>query len=289
LERRVIASMTGFASARSKLATGEVLIELRSVNHRHLELHFKLPDDLRALEPEFRAQIGQSLKRGKVDIAVRVRNPHGGSSAIEIDEEVLDQLFEQAEHQWPDMDLGSLGQWLAIPGVLRVTEVDDEELKPAVMSAFTEALASLKATREREGAELKRVLLDRVATFEDVLNSLRALLPELKAQVIDKIRQRLSEVGLEVDGARFEQELVLALQRNDVDEELARLDLHVIELKRLLNGREPVGRRLDFLLQELNREANTLGAKAADIRSTNVAIDLKVLLEQIREQVQNLE
>lgn len=286
----VIQSMTGFASAQMRTATGEWVVELRSVNHRHLELHFKLPDELRAQEPILRERLAAALKRGKVDIAIRRRNEGGGDArAPQVDEEVLDSLFSQCEQHWPDMELGALAHWMRVPGVLKTAPNDELALGHQALECFDAALAELKLARSREGSKIGEILSARLTSLAAVVEQLEQMLPALREAVATRIRTRLAEVGLEADPVRFEQELVLQLQRGDVDEELARLKLHLDELKRLLQSADPVGRRLDFLLQELNREANTLGSKAQDIRSTHAAVDLKVLLEQFREQIQNIE
>lgn len=286
----VIQSMTGFASAQMRTATGEWVVELRSVNHRHLELHFKLPDELRAQEPLLRDRLSVALKRGKVDIAIRRRSEGSAEqSRPQIDQEALDELFSQCEQHWPDMEVGELVHWMRVPGVLKSGSSDEQALGEQMLQCFDQALVDLKQARAREGSKIHEVLLARLASLTVVVEQLEQMLPQLREAVAARIRTRLAEVGLEADPVRFEQELVLQLQRGDVDEELARLKLHLDELKRLLQSADPVGRRLDFLLQELNREANTLGSKAQDIRSTHAAVDLKVLLEQFREQIQNVE
>lgn len=282
--------MTGFASAQTRTASGELVVELRSVNHRHLELLFKLPDELRALEPQLRERLTSAIKRGKLDVSIRIRLENEAAvRAPEINVELLDALFAQCENGWPDHELGSLAEWMRVPGVLKAAQSDTEKLSAAALACFSKALAELKDARLREGGKTRDVIDERVRSLSKSIEELESQLPSMKAAVIQRIRARLTDVGLEVDAGRFEQELVIQLQRSDVDEEIERLKLHIVELKRLLTSAEPVGRRLDFLLQELNREANTLGSKAQDIRSTNVAVDLKVLLEQIREQIQNLE
>ncbi len=286
----MIQSMTGFATARIRTESSEVAVELRSVNHRHLELHFKLPDEWRQLEPALRERLQAELRRGKVDIAVRLRiEQEEGAARVEINEAALNEVFAQCEHLFPDTEIGTLAQWMCVPGMLKLRVPDQEKVGASVLQCFGEALAELKSARLREGAKTVAVLDERIAQLVTVVEGVQALSPLIREAIATRIRARFAEVNLAVEPARFEQELVLMLQRADVDEEIERLKLHIVELKRLLKSQEPVGRRIDFLLQELNREANTLGAKAQDIRSTTAAVDLKVLLEQIREQIQNLE
>ena len=287
----MIRSMTAFASAESETAHGNLSIELRSVNHRYLELSPRLPDELRGFEPQLRETLSARLARGKVDISVRLKTTQARSGTLEVDEELIGRLAERAQSlasRFPALNV-DFNNLLAWPGVLREQSPDAEGLHAAAAAVLTQALDGLIATREREGARLGVFLRERLDGVEAVVASVRAHLPEVRDAARARLDQRLSEIRQQADPARIEQEIVLQLQRMDVDEELDRLASHIAEARRIFGTTEAIGRRLDFLMQEFNREANTLGSKAADPRTTKAAVELKVLIEQMREQVQNLE
>lgn len=287
----MIRSMTAFASAESDTAHGTLSIELRSVNHRYLELSPRLPDDLRSFEPQLRDILNARLSRGKVDISVRLKPAATRSAALVLDEVLLARLAESAQTlsaRVPalSVDFTALLNW---PGVLRDQATDVEGLRDEADRLLAEALAEFIATREREGARLAVFLQERLDAIEAIVAGVREHLPEVRAAARARLDARLAEIKQPADPGRIEQEIVLQLQRMDVDEELDRLSSHIAEARRIFGVSEAVGRRLDFLMQEFNREANTLGSKAADPRTTKAAVELKVLIEQMREQVQNLE
>lgn len=287
----MIRSMTAFAGAESETPYGNLSIELRSVNHRFLELSPRLPDDLRSFEPPLRETLTARLARGKVDINVRLKSAAVRTASLEVDDALLDRLADKAKalgNRFPAMsvDFTSLLNW---PGVLCEPSADTEGLHAAAATLLDRALGEFIAAREREGERLAGFLRDRLQGIESIVSSVREHLPEVRSAARARLDQRLAEIKQPADPGRIEQEIVLLMQRMDVDEELDRLASHIAEARQTLGMDEAVGRRLDFLMQEFNREANTLGSKAADPRTTKAAVELKVLIEQMREQVQNLE
>jgi uncharacterized protein (TIGR00255 family) len=287
----MLRSMTAFASAESDIGPGTLSIEMRSVNHRYLELGLRLPEELRSLEPQVRERVAARLSRGKVDLGLRYKPAAAEASALVLDEALVARLADTAQAlaaKFPQLnvDFVSLLGW---PGVMLERETDQESLRQAALAVLDEALGQMVATREREGARLGVFLGERLDAIEKIVAEVRAHLPEVRAALRARFDTRIAELKQPLEPGRLEQEIVLQLQRIDVDEELDRLTAHVAEARRTLGLREAVGRRLDFLMQEFNREANTLASKAADPRTTNAAVELKVLIEQMREQVQNLE
>jgi len=287
----MLRSMTAFASAESDTALGTLSIEIRSVNHRYLELGLRLPEELRSLEPQVRERVAARLSRGKVDLGLRYKPAAAAASAISLDDALVARLSETAQAlaaRFPQLnvDFVSLLGW---PGVMLERDADQESLRAAALAVLDDALGQMVASREREGARLGGFLRERLEAIEAIVADVRAHLPEVRAALRARFDARLAELKQPLEPGRVEQEIVLQLQRIDVDEELDRLTAHIAEVRRTLGLKEAVGRRLDFLMQEFNREANTLGSKAADPRTTNAAVELKVLIEQMREQVQNLE
>ena len=287
----MLRSMTAFASAESDIGPGALSIEIRSVNHRYLELGLRLPEELRNLEPQVRERVAARLSRGKVDVGLRFKPAPTAAAAIVLDEVLVARLGETAQGlaaKFPQLnvDFISLLSW---PGVMLERETDQESLRSAALAVLEDALGQMVAAREREGARLGGFLRERLETIEKIVADVRAHLPDVRTALRARFDQRLAELKQPLEPGRIEQEIVLQLQRIDVDEELDRLTAHIAEARRTLGLKEAVGRRLDFLMQEFNREANTLGSKAADPRTTNAAVELKVLIEQMREQVQNLE
>jgi uncharacterized protein (TIGR00255 family) len=288
----MIRSMTAFARTDGEQAGADLTWELRSVNHRYLEMFVRLPDELRALEPLVRERVTARLGRGKLECVLRCRWTAEQKAALELDQDrvraVLDACREietrSAEATSPGvMDL------LRWPGVVREPEPDTGAVQAYALTLLSQALDELVATREREGEKIKALLSARLDGIEQQVSKARQRLPEVRQAIREKLETRLAELLEKVDNDRLEQELVLLAQKMDVDEELDRLEGHVTETRRVLERDEPVGRRLDFLMQEFNREANTLGSKSADSETTAVAVELKVLIEQMREQVQNVE
>ncbi len=287
----MLRSMTAFASAESDVAQGTLSIEIRSVNHRYLELGLRLPEELRSLEPQVRERVAARLSRGKVDLGLRYKPAAVAASAISLDEALIARLAETAQSlaaRFPQLNVDFVSL-LAWPGVMLERDADQESLRSAALAVLDDALGQMVAAREREGVRLGGFLRERIESIEAIVADVRGHLPDVRAALRTRFDARLAELKQPLEPGRVEQEIVLQLQRIDVDEELDRLTAHIAEVRRTLGLKEAVGRRLDFLMQEFNREANTLGSKAADPRTTNAAVELKVLIEQMREQVQNLE
>jgi len=287
----MVHSMTAFARNEQATAHGTLSWELRSVNHRYLEPHLRLPEAFRDLEGAVREALRQGLSRGKVECTLRFAEESAGKP-LQVDADRARQLIAAAEQvaaliQQP-APLNPL-EVLAWPGVLVADSADPQALNAAALKLFDQAMGELKAGRAREGAELAKLLNERLDSILDEVAALRELVPQMLAGQRAKIETRFAEMQAELDPQRLEQELVLLAQKSDVAEELDRLSTHVSEVRRVLKAGGAAGRRLDFLMQELNREANTLGSKAFDPRSTQAAVNLKVLIEQMRGQVQNIE
>ncbi|MEO9079563.1 MAG: YicC/YloC family endoribonuclease [Rhodanobacter sp.] len=286
----MIRSMTAYASAETTGPAGTLSCELRTVNHRYLELSPRLPDDLRALESQLRERVVAKLSRGKLDLTVR-RNSDARGESLEVNRDLLMRLSELHADMvglFPGMQV-QLTELLRFPGVMQQAEIDPETQQAALFDVLDRALDALTATREREGEKLATILHERLDAIERVVTGVRGWMPEIRTALRARLEGRLADLKQPLEPGRLEQELVLQITRTDVDEELDRLSTHIGETRRVLGLNEPVGRRLDFLMQEFNREANTLGSKSVDSRSTNAAVELKVLIEQMREQVQNIE
>ena len=299
---KTVASMTGFASAVRPTALGRLTLELRSVNSRFLDLSLKMPDDLRGTEAVIREAISAQIARGKVECRVSIARG-AGESEPRLNAAALDQLAalaSQVARSLPSVAPISTADALNWPGVVETPGAEPEALRAHVLAALTEAIAALAESRRREGAALSTVLQVQCQQIEQIASQLSARAPELIATVERKLNERLQKaLSLPLAGAstltreeiseRIRQEVTLYALKMDVDEEIKRLGTHVAEVRRVLAAGGAVGRRLDFLMQELNREANTLGSKAAAIEMTNASVDLKILIEQMREQIQNLE
>jgi len=286
----MIRSMTAFASAERRTSHGVLECELRAVNHRFLELGLRLPEELRVLEPALRAGISAKLSRGKLDVTVRLR-PAQGAVALELNAPLAERLIALMDGLKDRVPGAStpLVDFLQFPGILQTPSGNAEALQGDVLALLDEVLSSFIAAREREGAHLAQAITERVDAIEAIAGNIRTLIPQIRQHQRTKLETRLADFIKTGDPARLEQELVLALQKLDVDEELDRLASHITEIRRVLGEHEPVGRRLDFLLQEFNREANTLGSKSVDSRTAQAVVELKVLIDQIREQAQNVE
>ena len=288
----MIKSMTAFAREASSDDLGELVWELRSVNHRFLEPHLRLPEELRALEPTVRERLAARLQRGKVDCNLRYVPAAGAAGALRVNHPFVTQLVAAAT------EVGEMvGQpvrpspldLLRWPGVLLEQDRDLDAVAAGALELLERAIDTLLATRTREGERLAVLMQDRCGRLQEVVAGVRARMPLVIEGVRRRLADRLAELKAELDPTRLEQEMALLAARLDVDEEMDRLEAHVAEVRDVLRRNEPVGRRLDFLMQELNREANTLGSKSADVETTRAAVELKVLIEQMREQVQNLE
>ena len=286
----MIRSMTAWAGGERVTDWGTLTCELRSVNHRFLEVGLRLPEDLRAAEPALRERISARLNRGKIEAVMRLRAPEGAAS-LSLNQPLVDQLAAMAgelQQRFPQMQVG-FTELLQYPGVVQGGVVDAAALHAQALSLMDEVLDSFVAAREREGAQLSAAIAERVDGIERIAAQVRELIPVIREGQRAKLAARLADLPHPVEPGRAEAELVMWLQKLDVDEELDRLSSHIVEIRRVLRQREPVGRRLDFLLQEFNRESNTLGSKSVDARTSNASVELKVLIDQIREQVQNIE
>jgi uncharacterized protein (TIGR00255 family) len=284
-------SMTAFSNAEHNDSQAQLRIEIRSVNHRFLELGIKLPEELRALEPVWRERIQKRVQRGKVDVYVRLKT-QVGASALCLNDGFVDSLMQLSRRlggHYSELKPLTTADVLAWPGAVVQTELDTEGLRSKANQVLGAALDDFDAAREREGNKLAEVLLDRVSQLNALREKAIAAMPAIRAALKEKLQARMSELQTTLDPARLEAELVLNLQKLDVDEELERLRIHLLETERVLATKEPIGRRLDFLVQELHRECNTFGAKSVDAGTSQLGVDLKVIVEQIREQVQNLE
>jgi uncharacterized protein (TIGR00255 family) len=287
----MVHSMTAFARTERAGTQGTLSWELRSVNHRYLEPHLRLPESFRDLEGAVREALRQGLSRGKIECTLRFTEETAGKP-LQVDRDRASQLVAAAE-----IVAGLIKQpaalnpleVLAWPGVLVGDATDPQALNNDALALFNEALDELKAGRAREGADLAKLLDERLTSIKTEVATLRTLVPQMLATQRQKVLDRFADMKAELDPQRLEQEMVLLAQKSDVAEELDRLSTHVTEVRRVLKTGGQAGRRLDFLMQELNREANTLGSKAFDPRSTQAAVNLKVLIEQMREQVQNIE
>jgi uncharacterized protein (TIGR00255 family) len=286
----MIRSMTAFASGERSTEWGTLGCELRAVNHRFLEIGTRLPEELRALEPQLRERVGARISRGKLDLSLRLRPPEGGD-ALQLNPRMVGQLSELAldmQARFPALRV-EFTELLQFPGVLQAKTADPAGLQAEALSLLDEVLEEFVIAREREGGKLATGIGERVDAIARIAGEVRTLMPVIRTGQRLKLEARLADLPQPPDLGRLEQELVMWLQKLDVDEELDRLDSHVTELRRVLVQKEPVGRRLDFLLQEFNREANTLGSKSVDARTSAAAVELKVLIDQVREQIQNIE
>ena len=287
-----VRSMTSFAHQRQEHPWGTCAWEIRSVNQRYLDLSFKLPELWRGLEPALRDALRKTLSRGKVEVTLRINTQHQHDANLQINQELLSQLITATESvhdklQHPaNIDPLALLQW---PGIVGETQIDTDNIQQALLSLFKKALAELQGGREREGSELKGLIEQRLEQIKDITVQLRSTMPLLVQAQRDKLHQRLEALQVQLDKERLEAEIALLAQKIDVAEELDRLDTHVQEVQRILSQGGACGRKLDFLMQELNREANTLSSKAVVADSTQAAVELKVLIEQMREQIQNIE
>ena len=290
----MIRSMTGFARRERQGPWGTLTCEIRAVNHRYLELSLRMPEDLRAVENEARQAVAAALRRGKVDVGLNLRGSPAQTGPVEINRPLLEQLARTASEVATVTGATpgavsplDLMRW---PGVIREAEKDLRPALAAALELLRETVAELNENRAREGARIRDMLHGRCEALRQGVALLRARLPEIAARIRGRVSERVGQLGAQqLDPARLEQELVLLAYKMDFEEELDRLGSHVTETLQVLDAKEPAGRRLDFLMQELNREANTLSSKSQDADTTRAAVDMKVLIEQMREQVQNIE
>jgi uncharacterized protein (TIGR00255 family) len=289
----MIRSMTGFARREQSGPWGTLIWELRTVNHRYLEVSCRLPEELRSGEGEFRQAVAAVLRRGKVDCILNFRQSATATGDIEINRSLVEKLLGRAHEiaalaggEAAPIDPLDLLRW---PGVVQDVNRDLTPLLSAAQSTLGTALKDLTDSREREGERIRQLLGQRCEAMLRLVDAVVARLPEVRARIRSRLLERLAQLQAEPNHERLEQELVMVAQKMDVDEELERLKSHVTEIRQALDSSEPAGRRLDFLLQELNREANTLSSKSQDLDTTRAALDMKVIIEQMREQVQNVE
>ena len=288
----MLKSMTGFARLELESDQGVLTWELRTVNHRYLEPHLKIPDMFREAEPKLRSLMRKYLSRGKLDCSLKWQPSNRKADGLKVNAEVLAQLSEacrSVNELFDDVapvDAISVLQW---PGVIDNESGDRQQLLAQANESFEACLKILLENRQREGAQLEPLFEERLVAIENIVKEVRAWLPDILKKQSELVKKRFEEASVQMDNERLEQEMVLLAQKTDVAEELDRLDAHVVEVRSVLKKKEPVGRRLDFLMQELNREANTLSSKSIVTDTTKAAVELKVLIEQMREQVQNVE
>ena len=288
----MIASMTGFAAAAQESAHGSLAVELKTVNHRYLEFQTRIPEELRPLEPAMREAVGNKLTRGKVDCRVTFTPVSTAARSLVPDAEALASLRAASQRvleRFPEARAMSISEILHWPGVLADESLSAEKLKEQVLGLLERAIADLNASRVREGGKLDTVLRERLDKMTELVREAGPLIPAAMRAFQDKLAAKLAEAGASPSDERVHQEIVLYAARIDVDEELSRLTTHVAEFRRVLDRGGACGKRLDFLCQELNREANTLGSKSVGNDMTRISVELKVLIEQMREQVQNIE
>ncbi len=288
----MIYSMTGYAALSQELPQGTINLEIKSVNSRYLDIQFRIMDELRGLEPSLRELIGSRLARGKIDCRLGFSAAVTAESLSRVNSGLIDQLLsldKLVRERAPDAAPLSAAEILRWPGVIASEELSKDVLKDAVLALLTRALDDLAASRSREGAKLKDIILDRAAQIDSLVARSKPKTATIVANFQEKLRQKLKDAEVGSDDDRMRQEIVLFAQKIDVDEELERLTTHLTELKRVLAKGGGVGKRLDFLMQELNREANTLGSKSVDAEMSQASMDMKVLIDQMREQIQNIE
>lgn len=288
----MIRSMTGFARRERQGPWGTLICELRTVNHRYLEISSRLPEDLRAVDPELRQLIGAALRRGKVDATITFKPTAGNIRELQVDIAIVQAVIERLraiQIQIGDPEPIKAIDVLRWPGAVKEAEQDSSPILQEALELLREALTALNEMRAREGERIREMLLQRCAAMQSQVAIVKARLPEISQRLRARVLDRIAQLQVTPAMDRLEQELAILAQRMDVDEELDRLGSHLTEIASALDSNEPAGRRLDFLMQELNREANTLSSKSQDVETTRAAVDMKVIIEQMREQIQNIE
>lgn len=288
----MIRSMTAFGGSEIEIDGYIYGWEIRSVNHRYLDINLRIPENLRVLETNFRSLLSKRLKRGKIDCSLNYQRQAENQARIRIDQprlESLIQVMREIESEMPDTTPCSSLEMMKWPGILVEQKLDLEALESPIMELLQAAISGIIECREREGTQLEIILTDRCQSLREQVRLVRLRLPEIAGKLNSRLKSKLEVLSAEVDPVRFEQEIVMLLQKMDVDEEMDRLATHIVEVERVLKNEDIAGRRLDFLLQEMNREANTLGSKSMDNETTQACVEMKVLIEQMREQVQNIE
>jgi len=288
----MIRSMTAFARQEQQEKWGRLVWEIRSVNHRYLEIVTRLPDEFRVLEPKIKAEIANKLHRGKIECNLRFMSSSDMGEEIAFNEEFAKKLIRASREidgfLYNPSPINSIDV-LKWPGMLIGVEAETDTMREHAMSLLSLTLSDLVSMRQGEGEKIKAMIEQRCNGVKEVVDRVREVIPEIIERRRQRLMSRLEELQVQVDQSRLEQELVMLIQKLDVDEEMDRLDAHLQEVQRLVESNEPVGRRLDFLMQELNREANTLGSKSVDVDTSRASVDLKVFIEQMREQIQNIE
>jgi uncharacterized protein (TIGR00255 family) len=287
-----INSMTGFGHVEIQLQGLQLQWEVRSVNHRYLDVQFRLPEGFRSVEQDFRRIVAAGARRGKVDATLSISRSGDQGSTTKLNTAVGRQVIEHLETLAGEIKNPAAISPVAVlrwPGVLSEEEIDPTAIIPEASTALQTAVDTLCGSRAREGAKIQAMLEQRCVEIESLVDDVLRRLPEVLKAIRERLQQRVEALNVPADNERLEQEIVILAQKIDVSEELDRLKAHIQEVRTAFASMEPVGRRLDFLMQELNREANTLGSKSADAITTQHAVDLKVLIEQMREQVQNVE
>lgn len=288
----MIHSMTAYGRVENSEGQNSISCEIRSVNHRYSEISIRLPEELRPLEQKIRDHISGKIKRGKIECNIRIEKHNAYDEALSINQDLLKNIIEASKRINSDLStsapLDSL-DLLRWPGVLEKSTLDVKEIDKLLFPLVNEAIDIVVDTRQREGEKIKKMLTDRCTKIKEIINNVQKQIPDILKNYRKKLTQRVQEISDEIDNDRLEQELLFLSQKADIEEEIDRLGAHVDEVVRVIDRKEPVGRRLDFLMQEMNRESNTLGSKSNHIYTSNASVELKVVIEQMREQIQNIE
>ena len=288
----MIHSMTAYGRVENSEGQNSISCEIRSVNHRYSEISIRLPEELRPLEQKIRDHISGKIKRGKIECNIRIEKHNAYDESLSINQDLLKNIIEAAKRINSDLStsapLDSL-DLLRWPGVLEKSTLDVEEIGKLLFPLVNEAIDIVIDTRQREGEKIKKMLTDRCTKIKEIISNVKKQIPDILKNYRKKLTQRVQEISDELDNDRLEQELLFLSQKADIEEEIDRLNAHADEVVRVIDQKEPIGRRLDFLMQEMNRESNTLGSKSNHIYTTNASVELKVLIEQMREQIQNIE
>ena len=284
--------MTAYGRVENSEGQNSISCEIRSVNHRYSEISIRLPEELRLLEQKIRDHISGKIKRGKIECNIRIEKHNAYDESLSINQDLLKNIIETAKRINSDLStsapLDSL-DLLRWPGVLEKSTLDVEEIGKLLFPLLNEAIDIVIDTRQREGKKIKKMLTDRCTKIKEIISNVKKQIPDILKNYRKKLTQRVQEISDELDNDRLEQELLFLSQKADIEEEIDRLGAHVDEVVRVIDRKEPIGRRLDFLMQEMNRESNTLGSKSNHIYTSNASVELKVVIEQMREQIQNIE
>ena len=284
--------MTAYGRVENSEGQNSISCEIRSVNHRYSEISIRLPEELRPLEQKIRDHISGKIKRGKIECNIRIEKHNAYDESLSINQDLLKNIIEAAKRINSDLStsapLDSL-DLLRWPGVLEKSTLDVKEIDKLHFPLVKEAIDIVIDTRQREGEKIKKMLTDRCTKIKEIISNVKKQIPDILKNYRKKLTQRVQEISDELDNDRLEQELLFLSQKADIEEEIDRLNAHADEVVRVIDQKEPIGRRLDFLMQEMNRESNTLGSKSNHIYTSNASVELKVVIEQMREQIQNIE